>query len=627
MAHSTLTPVESHPDRPESALPPEQREGSRGTTQAKRPMSRAPDTDAVTGDDLGHPTSRRWLALLALCALLLFAVVGGALAWRQYRDEQRAALHEARTRAVIAAAVFDAYFAGQIGTLSSIAKAPPVLAGDEAGMLAYFKRVQPKNGKLFTGGLGWVDREGIARVSTNRPEPGRLADVGDRSYFKAAMKTGGPFVSEGLTGRQTQVPVIVTAVPTRDAAGQPTGVLIGTVLIKPTAPDANSLDLGYAGLVIIDRQNQSVLAGFAHPRSLAGPKQFGSAANGVRSNTTGLDGDSGHVLAFARAKVPQWTVILDRSRSELFAGARRNLLIEAALIAGMSLVGLLLFVWILRRMRTEADAQRAQARSRRLRYEEEHRVATTLQRSLLADVPKIDSIDAAARYEAGSTGLEVGGDWYDVLQRPDGIVHVTMGDVAGRGVAAAALMGQLRNAFRAYAHDNSSPAEILWRLIRHMGEDELVTTVCITIDPYRREIAYASAGHPPALLRDDETGTVTRLDRAQAPPLGFVDPEAVREARTALPRRATLLAYTDGVIERRDRVIDEGIERLEKAFGSAGLELSAAELADLLIREVAEVTAADDDVALLVMRFADIGTTFELEPLTDPSALAELPEG
>jgi serine phosphatase RsbU (regulator of sigma subunit) len=189
-----------------------------------------------------------------------------------------------------------------------------------------------------------------------------------------------------------------------------------------------------------------------------------------------------------------------------------------------------------------------------------------------------------------------------VMQRSDGVVHITVGDVAGRGVAAAALMGQLRNAFRAYAYDHTSPAEIMWRLIRHMGDDEMATAICITIDPASRRLTYSSAGHPPPLLRDDDSGAITRLDLAQAPPLGFASPAAVIEAELALPRRATLLAYTDGVIERRDRVIDEGIDRLEEALRSADPGLSADELADKLVREVAEVTAADDDIALLVMR-------------------------
>jgi serine phosphatase RsbU (regulator of sigma subunit) len=115
----------------------------------------------------------------------------------------------------------------------------------------------------------------------------------------------------------------------------------------------------------------------------------------------------------------------------------------------------------------------------------------------------------------------VGGDWYDVLQRPDGIVHVSVGDVAGRGVAAAALMGQLRSAFRAYAYDHVSPGAIMWRLMRHVDEDEMATAICITIDPSSGLLAYSSAGHPPPLLRDDGSGATVRLDLAQAPPLSF----------------------------------------------------------------------------------------------------------
>ena len=167
-------------------------------------------------------------------------------------------------------------------------------------------------------------------------------------------------------------------------------------------------------------------------------------------------------------------------------------------------------------------------------------------------------------------------------------------------------MGQLRNAFRAYAYDHASPAAIMLRLTRHMSGDEMATAVCIAIDPRTRRLMYSSAGHPPALLRDDESGEITRLDLAQAPPLGFASPEAVSEMQIALPAQATLLVYTDGVIERRDRPIDDGIERLEAAFRSADVSLSASVLADKLVHEVAEVTAADDDIALLVLRLLDV---------------------
>ncbi|MDX6598946.1 MAG: hypothetical protein QOE87_2833 [Gaiellales bacterium] len=590
---------------------------------AQRASDRRRDAEP-SGGEFFALTARRPLALTALGALLLFAGVAGALAWRQYHDAQQTALTNARARAVLAGTIFDVYFGGQIGTLTSIAQAPVVRATDQAGMFGFFKRVQPAKGKLFPGGLSWVDRDGIARMTTTQARPGRIGDVSDRSYFREPMKTGRPFVSEGLRSRLTNQQVIATAVPTRDASGKVTGVLVGSLLLKPSSPTQASLDLGFEGLAIIDRKGQSLLAGFVHPKRFREGKRFGKAASGVLADTEGLDGRSGHVLAFARAKVPGWTVILDRSRSDIFSAARRTLLLEILLLGGVALLDIILLLWILARSRAEARAERDRARQRRQRYEHEHKVATTLQRSLLVDVPQIDAVESAARYQPGSTGLEVGGDWFDVLRRPDGIVHVTVGDVAGHGLAAAALMGQLRNAFRAYAHEHVSPAALMSRLHRHIGPDEMATAVVITIDPYARELTYASAGHPPPLLRDDETGEVTPLDDAQSPVLAHVSRSAVSEGRLQLPRRATLVAYTDGMVERRDRVIDEGIERLSAELRAADPDSSASALADVLIRDVAEVTGADDDIALLVMRFAGVPASVEIELASaDPAAARE----
>jgi serine phosphatase RsbU (regulator of sigma subunit) len=571
---------------------------------AHRPLGSGPAADPDHGlADVSSLLSRRPIALVALAAVLLFAAVAGALGWRQYRDAQHAALNEERTRAVLAAEIFDVYFGGQLGTLSSIAQAPVVRRGDEAGMLAYFKRIQPRNGKLFPGGLSWVDRNGVVRVSTLRPAPGHIADVSDRSYFRAAIRTGKPFVSEGLTARLSHKQVFVSSVPTRDASGAINGVLTGTLRVKPNRGDKATLDLGFGGLAIVDRRKQAIVVGLVRPARLLNPERF-AARQGVLSDTDGLDGASGHVLAFAHSAIPQWTVILDRPRSAVFAAARRTLFLESALLGGVALLDLALLAWIFARARAEARTARERAVRRTLRYQQEHEVAVTLQRSLLADVPPIEAVDSAARYQAGSTGLEVGGDWFDVLRRHDGVIQVTVGDVAGQGVSAAALMGQLRNAFRAYAFEHTSPQEILSRMFRHMGRDDMATAVCIAIDPAAGEISYASAGHPPALLRDDESGSIVQLDAAQAPPLGATDPARVREARLPLPRRATLIAYTDGMIERRDEAIDDGIERLAAALAATPPGETAADLADRLIREVAEVTAADDDVALLVLRFS-----------------------
>ena len=195
-------------------------------------------------------------------------------------------------------------------------------------------------------------------------------------------------------------------------------------------------------------------------------------------------------------------------------------------------------------------ASRALDRARR--HEREHDVAIALQRSLLPEaLPAIEGLDFAGRYNAGGVGLAVGGDWYDAVRRPDGILHLTVGDVAGRGIPAAVLMGQLRNAFRALAYDHTSPGEIARRLTRLVPLDGMATAVFLTIDPYTGEVAYASTGHPPSLLLDVEADAVTRLDQANAPPLGWAAADEIQEARFNLPTNGAMLAYTDGLVERR----------------------------------------------------------------------------
>jgi serine phosphatase RsbU (regulator of sigma subunit)/anti-sigma regulatory factor (Ser/Thr protein kinase) len=276
--------------------------------------------------------------------------------------------------------------------------------------------------------------------------------------------------------------------------------------------------------------------------------------------------------------------------------------------------------------RTLIDAhadQAAEALARARVTEREHEAAVQLERSLLAEqLPQADGVAFAGRYRAGSTALEVGGDWYDAVRRPDGIIHLSVGDVAGRGLAAAALMGQLRTAFRAYAFDLTSPAEILRRLIRHVSGDEMATAVCITVDPYTRELVYASAGHvPPLMAAGGES--VSILDHEGAPPLGFASARAFHDERVRVPRDATILAYTDGLIERRDRSLDDGLKLLVAATASAS-GLDAGATADSILRDVVGTLATGDDVALLVVRIAEVPARMAIEIPAAPAELSRL---
>jgi serine phosphatase RsbU (regulator of sigma subunit)/anti-sigma regulatory factor (Ser/Thr protein kinase) len=269
-------------------------------------------------------------------------------------------------------------------------------------------------------------------------------------------------------------------------------------------------------------------------------------------------------------------------------------------------------------------AQAVQALSRSLRQEREHEVAVELQRSLLPEeLPAAAGLEFATRYHAGGVGVEVGGDWYDVVRRPDGLVHVSVGDVAGRGIPAATLMAQLRNAFRAYALDHTSPAEITRRLLRHVPDNGMVTTACLTFDPYTRAYAYSLAGHPPILLLDRASGVVVDLKEAGAPPLGFASPESIVEQPGELPPGAVLVAYTDGLVERRGAAIDDGIGLVASILAAHGGD-DAEQIADDVLGGATAETGADDDAALIVVDTGDVPAQLDIEIPADPAVMASV---
>ena len=268
--------------------------------------------------------------------------------------------------------------------------------------------------------------------------------------------------------------------------------------------------------------------------------------------------------------------------------------------------------------------QAAQAIDRTTAFQREHEVAVRLQRSLLSDrLPEVEGVELIGRYNAGGAGLEIGGDWYDAVRRSDGIVHVTVGDVAGHGVTAAVLMGQLRNAFRAHAYEHTSPAAVLKRMLRHVDDDEMATALCLTLDPYTQTLTYASAGHPPSLLVDGDAAVVSRLGQALAPPLGYVQPSAIREATVELPAGGTLVAYTDGLVERRGWSIDTGIDLLASVLGSSS-SLAAEPLADRIFEEVAPRIGSADDIALLIVRLLEVPRRMDIEVPGDAAGMAGL---
>jgi anti-sigma regulatory factor (Ser/Thr protein kinase) len=262
-----------------------------------------------------------------------------------------------------------------------------------------------------------------------------------------------------------------------------------------------------------------------------------------------------------------------------------------------------------------------QALQRAWRYAREHDLAVRLQRSLLPGaLPELEGLELNAHYLAGAAAVEVGGDWYDAVRRPDGIVQICVGDVSGRGIAAATVMGTQRSTFRAYAYECDSPAAIVQRMLRHVdGDSQMITLAAVSIDPYTAELSYARAGHPPPLLLDVRSRKVARLDGGGAPPLGVAEAGEIVEERVRLPDRAVLAMYTDGLIERRGLNLDKTID----VFADV-LEASSREPAELVSAVSERLGEPDDDVALLVVAFDADRTRFEVELSAHPSVLAGL---
>jgi PAS domain S-box-containing protein len=243
-------------------------------------------------------------------------------------------------------------------------------------------------------------------------------------------------------------------------------------------------------------------------------------------------------------------------------------------------------------------------------YQQEHSVAETLQRSLLPELPTIPGITAAAQYLSASSSADVGGDFYDMLQLPDGSVGIAIGDVVGHDVTAAAAMGHLRGLLRACAWDagEGDPGEILGRvdrLVQGLHVAPMATMVYGRVvrptgpgEPWQMQLA--NAGHPPLLLRHVD-GTVEVLDGITGLLIG-VDATHARASRSVgLPPGSTLVAYTDGLIERPGEDLDQGLASLVTRLSVAPVDASPVELC---VHAVGPHPDRRDDVAVIAVRFA-----------------------
>ena len=243
--------------------------------------------------------------------------------------------------------------------------------------------------------------------------------------------------------------------------------------------------------------------------------------------------------------------------------------------------------------------------------------ALALQNAILG--PALSS-GFAVRYQPATRPLQVGGDWYDVVDLDDGRIALIVGDCVGHGLDAATIMGQLRSACRALLLEHDSPAAVLSALDRFASRlpgARCTTAFCAVLNPDTGELVYSSAGHPPPILVQADRST-RLLEGARATPLGLPYDHSRPEAYDVLSPRATLLLYTDGLVERRREPLDVGIARaVDLVLDNRATALD--DLANEIMARLAPNDGYQDDVAVLLYRQP---APLEIELSADPNELA-----
>ena len=379
-----------------------------------------------------------------------------------------------------------------------------------------------------------------------------------------------------------------------------------------------------AATIFLTQEDADALVVATSSVGSAGPDQTGAIAFG--------EGFAGRIAAQRRPELLQ-----DPSPEDLIDPALREIglrsLIGAPLLARGRLTGVVQVGSAKRRL-TDEDLGLLRLAADRVAlaidhvqlYEREHRIAETLQRSLLPErLPQLPALGVAARYHPAAAEAEVGGDWYDVIPIPGGRVGLVMGDVAGKGLGAASMVGRLRSALRAYAlegHDPATAVEQLNRLVwTELEDSQMATLIYVILDPADGVVRWVNAGHmPPLLVVGDQLPHF--LEGGRSVPLGVLPFPSFEENSVAVPPGATVLLYTDGLVERAGSHLDEGLAELADAVREA--PAGPDELCDHLLAALVPDEGPPDDVALLALQNTAIEDHFRVELPTVPEALAAM---
>ncbi|MCO8271867.1 SpoIIE family protein phosphatase [Actinoplanes sp. TRM 88003] len=423
--------------------------------------------------------------------------------------------------------------------------------------------------------------------------------------------------------RTREVPIVVLSARAGEEASSE-GLAAGAddYLVKPfsardlTARVRANLDLGQARREIVNR--------------LRGLVDTAVAVSTVRTTAEVLDVAAQHVRDMTTAG--RVVVTVPGARAEVDAGAdpvaRPDVVLPLPDTSGATVGELRVWASPLGTPEPAVLTQLARIIGLRLEnarlYEAEHRIASTLQHSLLPQtLPRVPGAVVASRYLPGSSEAEVGGDWYDVIATPGDQVFLVIGDVVGKGVQAAAGMGQLRNALRAYILEGFDCGEALTRLNRlvdNLGRRQFATVVCVRFDPRQRRLHYSSAGHPPPVLVPPGEAGSFLYSTALGPPIGALSDVEYPTLVTDVPGNSRLLLFTDGLVEDRTTGIDAGLAELVSDAAKPAEHVE--DLLDTLLAKAAR-RPRRDDIALLALEATE-PREFVLRLPAEPTRLSVL---
>jgi serine phosphatase RsbU (regulator of sigma subunit) len=512
---------------------------------------------------------------------LIGLLVTGSLAWTaralNHSNERRLLqVQTAQAGALISSSILG--IEAPLGTALQI----ETVTGGDTSQFARFMSSYTGSGQLFVSASVWQVAGSGVHMVTSVGEPSTLETAAVQALVTKALHSS-TFVVTGIPANSPQVIGFALA-----NSASPNYAIVAERAIpanRKVAVESNSAfsDLKYA-------------------------TYLGVTTNTAQLTTTDVSPNQLPLQGAARVVVPfgDTSVTLVASPLGHLGGSLGAALPWIVLAVGIALTIAAAFVAV-RLARRRREAERSSETISGLYsdldrlYAEQRTIAVTLQRALLPRrIPSIATLEIASRYVAGADGVDVGGDWYSLVQVDDERFAFVVGDVSGRGVEAATIMAQLRYTVRAYLLEGHGPGAALGMCSTQLdiAEDGHFATILVGVgDLGSREITMANAGHLNPLMISDAGSSF--VDTAVGPPIG-IGPATYPETTIVMPRGSTLLAFTDGLIERRGEDIDRGFERLADAATDLDMTLEAV-LARVL-STVAEETAGDD-IAILAFRW------------------------